>query len=241
MLFSGLFDVPWWGHVAPALAPTYVTIAAVTVYLHCRQAPRTLDRLAVISSVLVLFVSGCATVSENVLVSLRPYQPQPGENKSPPEPTGKVRIGPVRDARVNAAGGLIGERRTIGNISMGGIEVRPLPTDVIALLLRAEFTQMGYSIADSAEQLAVEAQLRRFQVATSATAPYWDVNGTIELDLTVTAQTTKYDVHYVVTCTDRTYLWPSEEIIGKVVSACVGSIGAKVRSDAKLAKLIGSQ
>lgn len=100
---------------------------------------------------------------------------------------------------------------------------------------------MGYRIVDSGAQLGVEAQLRRFQVTTSATAPYWDIDGTIELDLTVTAQTTRYDVHYVVTCTDRTYLWPSEEIIGKVVSACIGSMGTKVRSDAKLAKLIGSQ
>jgi uncharacterized lipoprotein YajG len=197
--------------------------------------------LVVVSSFLVLFVSGCATVSETVLVSLRPYQPQPRENVSPTEPTGKVRIEPVRDARANAVGGLIGERKTVGNISMGSIEVRPLPADVIAQLLRAEFTRMGYSIVDSAEQLVIEARLRSFQVTTSATAPYWDVNGTIELDLTVTAQTTKYDVHYVVTCTDRTYLWPSEEIIGKVISACVGSMGTKVRSDAKLAKLIGSQ
>ena len=197
--------------------------------------------LVVVSSVLVLFVCGCATVTENVLVSLRPYQPQPEEKASPIEPTRKVRIAPVRDARVNAVGGLIGERKTVGNISLGSIEVRPLPTEVIAQLLRAEFTQMGYSIVDSAEQLGIEAKLSRFQVSTSATAPYWDVNGTIELGLTVTAQTTRYDVQYVVTCTDRTYLWPSEEVIGKVVSACVGSMGIKVRSDAKLAKLIGSQ
>ncbi|HEX6413068.1 MAG TPA: acyl-CoA desaturase, partial [Burkholderiales bacterium] len=42
-LFSGLFDLPWWGHVVIALALTHVTIAAVTIYLHRCQAHRALD------------------------------------------------------------------------------------------------------------------------------------------------------------------------------------------------------
>ena len=42
-LFSGLFDLPWWGHIAVALALTQVTIAAVTIYLHRCQAHRALD------------------------------------------------------------------------------------------------------------------------------------------------------------------------------------------------------
>ncbi|MGB7543289.1 MAG: fatty acid desaturase [Burkholderiales bacterium] len=37
MLFSGLFDLPWWGDVAAALALTHVTIVAVTVFLHRHQ------------------------------------------------------------------------------------------------------------------------------------------------------------------------------------------------------------
>ena len=43
MLFSGLFDLPWWGYVVIALALTHVTIAAVTIYLHRCQAHRALD------------------------------------------------------------------------------------------------------------------------------------------------------------------------------------------------------
>jgi stearoyl-CoA desaturase (Delta-9 desaturase) len=43
MLFSGLYDLPWWGHVLVALALTHVTIAAVTIFLHRHQAHRALD------------------------------------------------------------------------------------------------------------------------------------------------------------------------------------------------------
>jgi stearoyl-CoA desaturase (delta-9 desaturase) len=43
MLFSGLFDLPWWGLVLVALGLTHITIAAVTIFLHRHQAHRALD------------------------------------------------------------------------------------------------------------------------------------------------------------------------------------------------------
>ncbi len=42
-MFSGLFDLPWWGYVLVALALTHVTIASVTIFLHRHQAHRALD------------------------------------------------------------------------------------------------------------------------------------------------------------------------------------------------------
>jgi stearoyl-CoA desaturase (delta-9 desaturase) len=43
MIFSGYFDLPWWGYVLVTLAMTHVTIAGVTIYLHRHQAHRALD------------------------------------------------------------------------------------------------------------------------------------------------------------------------------------------------------
>ena len=43
MIFSGLFDFPWWGYVLAALGLTHVTIAAVTIFLHRCQAHRALE------------------------------------------------------------------------------------------------------------------------------------------------------------------------------------------------------
>jgi stearoyl-CoA desaturase (delta-9 desaturase) len=42
-MFSGFFDLPWWGYIAYTLALTHVTIAAVTIFLHRHQAHRALD------------------------------------------------------------------------------------------------------------------------------------------------------------------------------------------------------
>jgi stearoyl-CoA desaturase (Delta-9 desaturase) len=42
-MFTGFFDLPWWGYVVYALAVTHITIAAVTIFLHRHQAHRALD------------------------------------------------------------------------------------------------------------------------------------------------------------------------------------------------------
>jgi len=42
-MFSGFFDLPWWGYVLVVLALTHVTIAGVTIYLHRHQAHRALE------------------------------------------------------------------------------------------------------------------------------------------------------------------------------------------------------
>jgi len=42
-MFSGIFDLPWWGYVLITLALTHVTIASVTIFLHRHQAHRALE------------------------------------------------------------------------------------------------------------------------------------------------------------------------------------------------------
>lgn len=43
ILFTGVFDLPWWGYVVVTLGLTHVTIASVTIFLHRHQAHRALD------------------------------------------------------------------------------------------------------------------------------------------------------------------------------------------------------
>jgi stearoyl-CoA desaturase (delta-9 desaturase) len=48
-MFTGIFDLPWWGYVVYALAVTHITIAAVTIFLHRCQAHRALDLHPIVS------------------------------------------------------------------------------------------------------------------------------------------------------------------------------------------------
>src|SRR5687767_9552683 len=42
-MFTGVWDLPWWGYVLYTLAVTHITIAAVTIFLHRCQSHRALD------------------------------------------------------------------------------------------------------------------------------------------------------------------------------------------------------
>ena len=200
------------------------------------RAGRPWTRLAA-SLALLALAAGCAPGMQNVRVELPAYPPQGAPRAAEERPP--VRIEPVKDARSDSVGSHIGERTTIGNISMGSIELEPLPTDVIAALLRAEFSGMGHGIVKADERFTVAARLRKFQVLTPATALYWDLNGTIELELSVRSREGRtHEPRYAATCTDRTYLFPSEDLIRKVVAACVGRVGESLRADAALAKFL---
>ncbi len=55
-LFSGVFDLPWWGLILAALALTHVTIVSVTVFLHRCQAHRALELHPVVSHLFRLWL-----------------------------------------------------------------------------------------------------------------------------------------------------------------------------------------
>ncbi len=42
-MYTGLFDLPWWGYIIVALVLTHITIASVTIFLHRHQAHRALE------------------------------------------------------------------------------------------------------------------------------------------------------------------------------------------------------
>jgi len=48
-MYSGIFELPWWGYVAVTLGLTHITIASVTIYLHRHSAHRGLDLHPIVS------------------------------------------------------------------------------------------------------------------------------------------------------------------------------------------------
>jgi uncharacterized lipoprotein YajG len=186
----------------------------------------------------LLLVAGCAPGMENIRVDLPAYQPT-GAPASPAVAPAKVTVEAVADARHDSVGSHVGERTTIGNVSMGGIELEPPPTILMTQVLRAELGKMGLQVVSGPAEVSVGGKLLKFQVLTPATAVYWDIKGEIELALA--AKSTggaAYEARYTATCTDRTYVWPGEEIIGKVLADCARRIGAGLRGDGALAAFL---
>ena len=63
MMFSGFFELPWWGYALVALGLTHVTIAAVTIYLHRCQTHRALELHPLVSH----FFRGCLWLTTGMI------------------------------------------------------------------------------------------------------------------------------------------------------------------------------
>jgi len=107
------------------------------------------------------------------------------------------------------------ERTTIGAKSMGRIALQPGEVDLVRALVASRLP----AGADP-----VRCEMRTFDVITPATALYWDITTNIELVLKLPAG----DRVASGTATERTYAWPSDELIGKVTVAALKQAGAQV-------------
>jgi uncharacterized lipoprotein YajG len=124
---------------------------------------------------------------------------------------------------------------------MGIIEMSPLPTELIAQMLKSELSAAGHMIVTADEDLSIDTKLHKFRVTTPATLLYWDVSGAVEVTIEMVGSGGKmHEANYATTCTERTFVWPSQEIITTVVTACIDKIAAQLRDDAALAKFLGS-
>jgi len=190
--------------------------------------------------VLALLVMGCAGM-ENVLVTLPAYQTNLATQKAYSGSPAKIHVAPIKDIRSDSIGNLIGERKSF-NTPMGDIEMSPTPASMLEQLLRSELSALGNKIVDSDEEFRVEGQLNKFKIVTPNTITYWDINGEIDITLAIVSQVGKvHNSHYTVTCTDRTFVWPSEGIIKDVVTDCLGKIATSLQNDTALARFLAGK
>lgn len=137
----------------------------------------------------------------------------------------KVEVSDIRKA-VNQ------ERTTIGGISMGRITLQPPEADLVRALVEAEADTALAKLGKDAPPETIYCGIREFQVETPATMLYWDVTARIELVLRVGAQ----DRPVSAKATERTFVWPSQEMIQRVTEKAL--IEAAAQAGKALAELL---
>lgn len=190
---------------------------------------------------LVGALGACGGPQGDVTVAIAAHVAQPG-------PSALSAIGPVAVsvADLSEAGGTgvlpgrTGERKTLGDLSLGLITVTPTPGAIVAEALRAELAAAGAKlVAPGAGAAAITGAIRQFSVRTDVTAFYWDIVGTTAATVTATRDGRSHSSDYAATCKDRTYVYPTGLLIGQVVRACVGDLARQFRNDAAMARLLG--
>jgi hypothetical protein len=157
-----------------------------------------------IALAIVLVLAGCATPPSGYL----PVPVDPAAFGAAGAPTGRVTV-------VDARQVIRMERTTIGAKSMGRIVLQPYELDLVRALVASRLP---------AGTVPVRCEIRTFDVITPATALYWDITTNIELVLKLPAG----DRIATSTATERTYAWPSDELIGKVTAAALKQAGAGI-------------
>lgn len=135
--------------------------------------------------------------------------------------------------------GRIGERKTLGDISLGKVSVSPLPGPIVTDAFRAELVAAGAHVVPRDGSAVINGKIRQFSVRTDVTALYWDVIGTTSVSVTASRDGRSATSAYDATCKDRTYAYPSGTLIGKVMHACVNDLARQFRDDSRIAHVLG--
>lgn len=165
--------------------------------------------IIVVMSVLIF---GCA--SSSVVVKI---PPQPADDN------GLLAVVTVNDLRT--PGTAASTREGAFGTPMGNVSFDPPETQIIKNFLETELTKNLREKGIKSTQ-NYTCDIVEFGVNTKATAVYWDVTGSIRLVL-------KHDgKEYPLsgTQTERTYIWPGEALIKKVVNESLQKISSDLRT-----------
>ena len=121
-------------------------------------------------------------------------------------------------------------RTTIGEISMGSIILSPPEKELVRLIVSDALQRAVAGRTPPSPRPKVSCGIKAFNVVTPATALYWDVTARIELILRIEG------VERTVAgeAEERTYVWPSAEIIGQVTTRALQQVASAVERELPL-------
>ena len=186
-----------------------------------------------------LFLLGaCAGVEGDVLVAVPAYQAQTGASLLSAAPPMAIRFGAFRrNVGTGQLAGRIGERKTIGNISLGLVTASPAPGKLVRDAFLAEIKAAGHR-SDNSAAVSIEGEVLRFVLRTDVTALYWDVVLDAGISVLVQNPSARRTGNYSAVCTERTYAWPGVDIIARVINNCLDKLTGKFRNDRAIARLL---
>lgn len=155
-------------------------------------------------------LSGCADPMGRVIV---PIDSAPALSRSEAGQRVNVSVYDIRkEVRM--------ERMGVGGISMGMITLQPPMTELVRIVIEDK-AEGVLANRDGVAPPTVLCGIRIFDITTPATLFYWDVTTRIELVLRVGEQ----DRTISGAATERTFVWPSEDIIRRTTKSALDQVG----------------
>lgn len=188
-----------------------------------------------------LLLTACTGVAGDVVVSIPAYQPLKGTSTLAGIAPTAIEVGAFRrSVGTGQLPGRIGERKTIGDISLGMVTIQPAPGRLVRDAFLSELKVAGHRIVKSASSALIQGEVQRFALRTDVTAVYWDVILDARVSVLVKKGSVQWTNKYTAVCTERTYVWPGDDIIARVVANCLADLSGKFRNDQDVARVLAS-
>ncbi len=168
---------------------------------------------------------------EGFCVNLSPRSEQNVEIPIAKKPIG-VKMNPFEDRRPDKA--RIGERSAAFGVSMGSVFLSRNVSEFLTETVSNDLRAAGHRMVDVGQDVTIGGEVIKFWVETKTTPLYWDIVGTIEIKLIFQPSrpdTKILERQYKATKVERTYIYPTKKLAGKVLEACVGDSMQQLHSD----------
>jgi hypothetical protein len=121
----------------------------------------------------------------------------------------------------------IGERFAAFGVSMGDVYFYRSVPDFVEEMVVSDLQAAGHSLVKSGPGIPLEIAINRFSAGTETTALYWDIIA--DIDLSATAG--NLERGFTCRTSERTYVWPTEELFDTVVDRCLKDLMRGFRTD----------
>lgn len=167
----------------------------------------------VIILLLSMALTGCAS---DVLIKI--------DSPTPSATASQRKLAEVKVNDLRTPGVASSKREAAFGVPMGNITFEPRAAEILKRELEVELTNL-LAMKGLEKKQFFTSDLLEFGVNTDTTPVYWDVIGKIRLRIKVGEK-----VHNLAgSHTERTYVWPGEEIIKKVVNKSLSQISSDLR------------
>ena len=136
--------------------------------------------------------------------------------------------------------GRIGERKTIGNISLGMVSIDPPPSVLLAKRIDRQMSSAGHRKSQANPSVIITGDVKQFEFHTDVTATYWDMVVNANVDIGLAQRSKSLKRNYIEHCEERTYIYPSGELIQELVAKCADSIATQFANDQRVQGFINA-
>ena len=136
--------------------------------------------------------------------------------------------------------GRIGERTTVGNISLGMVSIDPPPSVLLAIRIDRQMSSAGHRKSQANPSVKITGDVKQLEFHTDVTLTYWDMVVNANVDIRLVHRGKSLTRNYIEHCEERTYIFPSGKLIQELVARCADSIATQFANDQRVQGFINA-